>query len=97
MRIDLTTSIGQTANAAESTQASPKSPSSPAVGQAPSDVASLSSDYVKVQALTAAISGLPEIRQEKVAALAEGLRNGTYAVSAEQVAEALVSHAEAAA
>jgi flagellar biosynthesis anti-sigma factor FlgM len=97
MRIDLNTSIGQMADAAEATQSSLKSSSSPAAGQPPCDVASLSSDYGKMQALTAAISGLSDIRQDKVAALSESLRNGTYAVSAEQVAEALVSHAEAAA
>jgi negative regulator of flagellin synthesis FlgM len=95
MRIDLNTSIGQTPDAAEATQSTLKSSSSPAGRQTPSNVASLSSDYVKVGALTAAISGLPEIRQDKVAALSESIRSGTYAVSAEQMAEALLSHAEA--
>jgi flagellar biosynthesis anti-sigma factor FlgM len=96
MRIDLSTNIGQIQDAAEAAQSSLKSSPSSAGRLTPSDVANLSSDYGKVQALTAAISSLPEIRQDKVAALAESVRSGTYAVSGDKVAEAIMSHAEAA-
>jgi len=45
-----------------------------------------------VQALTASVHQLPEIRQERVAALTQMIQNRTYRVGAEQVAEALISH-----
>jgi flagellar biosynthesis anti-sigma factor FlgM len=97
MRIDLSTDIGQTPAAAEPTKSPLRSSASPAGSETPSDVSKLSPDYLKVQALAAAISQLPEIRQDKVAALAESIQSGTYAVSAQQTTEALVSHMEAAA
>ena len=56
------------------------------------DVANPSADYMRAQALTAGLSQLPEVREEKVAALAEKVQNGSYAVSPEQTAEALMSH-----
>jgi flagellar biosynthesis anti-sigma factor FlgM len=92
MRIDLNTSIGQTSNPAEATKSNLRSSSGPADSEVPADVTKLSPDYARVQALTAAVSELPEIRQDKVAALAEMIRSGNYAVNAEQTAEALVSH-----
>lgn len=94
MRIDLNSGIGQTPDLAEPSKSSRSSSTAPESGAMPSDVAKLSSDYVKVQALAAAIGELPEIRQDKVAALAESIRSGTYAVSAEQTAEALYPYAE---
>jgi flagellar biosynthesis anti-sigma factor FlgM len=92
MRIDLHTTTGQTSNLAESTKSNLRSSSGPADGEVPADVTKLSPDYVRVRALTAAVSELPEIRQDKVAALSEMIRNGNYAVTSEQTAEALVSH-----
>jgi anti-sigma28 factor (negative regulator of flagellin synthesis) len=45
-----------------------------------------------VQALAAKVNDVPEIRQERVAALAKAVRDGSYQVSPEQTAEALISH-----
>jgi len=56
-----------------------------------SDSAKLSSDHLSAASLAAAVNQLPELRQEKVAALAEKLRSGTYEVSAKQTAEAMIS------
>jgi flagellar biosynthesis anti-sigma factor FlgM len=97
MRIDLSTGIGLTPAAAEPTKSPLRSSAGPTGSETSSDVSKLSQDYLKVQALVAAISQLPEISQNKVAALAESIQSGTYAVSAQQTAEALVSHMEAAA
>jgi flagellar biosynthesis anti-sigma factor FlgM len=92
MRIDLNTSIGQASNSGELTKASLRSSVAPASSDVPADVAKLSPDYVRAQALAAAVSELPEIRQDKVAALSEMIRSGNYAVTPEQTAEAMVSH-----
>jgi flagellar biosynthesis anti-sigma factor FlgM len=93
MRIDLNNRIpeaqdsGQMAaktGAASSASAS----SSPGLGV---DTATFSSDAARVQALADKVSGLPDIRQERVAALAEALRSGSYSTAPEQTAEALLS------
>jgi flagellar biosynthesis anti-sigma factor FlgM len=60
------------------------------------DVAQLSTSRFSVAGLTAVASQLPEVRQEKVAALAAQLRAGTYDVSAKQTAEAMISQMRAA-
>jgi negative regulator of flagellin synthesis FlgM len=60
------------------------------------DAAQLSSSSLAATTLAAAASQVPEIRQEKVAALAEQLRAGTYEVSPEQTAEAMLSEMRAA-
>ena len=57
--------------------------------------AQLSTDHFSAAALSAAVSQFPEVRQEKVAALAEQLRTGNYEVSAKQTAEAMVSQMRA--
>ena len=55
------------------------------------DTAQLSGDQVRVQALTAQAIAVPEIRQEKVTALGQAVRNGSYHVSPELTAEAVIS------
>jgi anti-sigma28 factor (negative regulator of flagellin synthesis) len=44
-----------------------------------------------VQALAAQVNELPEIRQEKVAALGRAVQSGNYQVTPEQTADALLS------
>jgi flagellar biosynthesis anti-sigma factor FlgM len=88
MRIDLNANLGQVGDA----EAAGKAGSRVATGAGvEADRAQLSSDAVKVQALSAAVLELPEIRQEKVAALAEQVQQGSYAVTAQQTAEALLT------
>jgi negative regulator of flagellin synthesis FlgM len=61
-----------------------------AVGRTPADgdVASLSPAAV----LAAASSALPDVRTEKVASIQQALANGTYAVSASDVAGKVIDH-----
>lgn len=91
MRIDLNLGINQTPDAAkvaEPEMASGLAPKS----ELSVDVANPSADYVRAQTLTATLSQLPDVREEQVAALAEVVRSGNYAVTAGQTAEALMAH-----
>jgi flagellar biosynthesis anti-sigma factor FlgM len=92
MRIDLNPNIGQTPDPGESNKPGLRSSSGPASNDLAADVAKLSPDYVRTQVLTEAVNQLPEVRQDKVAALAQLIRSGNYAVTPEQTAEALLSH-----
>jgi flagellar biosynthesis anti-sigma factor FlgM len=56
------------------------------------DTAKLSSGQATVAALAAQVNEAPEIRQDKVSALAELVRSGNYRVTPEQTADALVAH-----
>ena len=90
MRIDLSTI---TPNATE------HEPSASAVSRAETeastraaltqDTANLSPD--QAQALAAQVNQLPDVRQEKVAALGRVIAQGNYQVTAQQTAEALIS------
>jgi len=89
MRIDLNPGI----QASDSGTVSKSDPRSGPVASHPNtDAATVSPEYMRAQALTAALSRLPDVRQDKVAALAERIRNGNYAVNPEQTAEALILH-----
>jgi flagellar biosynthesis anti-sigma factor FlgM len=44
-----------------------------------------------VQVLAAQVDNFPEIRQEKVAALEDAIQKGTYQVTPEKTAEAMLS------
>jgi flagellar biosynthesis anti-sigma factor FlgM len=61
-----------------------------------SDSAQLSSGSLSIAALTAAASQFPEVRQDKVAALADLVQSGNYNVSASQTAEAMIAQMRAA-
>jgi anti-sigma28 factor (negative regulator of flagellin synthesis) len=90
MRIDLNASVGQMPDAGPAGKASSRAlGAGSAVAQA--DSAQLSTDQARVHALSTAVLQLPEIRQEKVAALAEQVQKGSYAVSAEQTGGALLA------
>jgi len=89
MRIDLSTGTTQFSDSGGSDKARVQpGAATPELG---SDVAKLSANYGRVPALSAAVEQVPEIRQEKVAALAQMVRGGTYNVSSEDTAEALLS------
>jgi flagellar biosynthesis anti-sigma factor FlgM len=91
MRIDLDANVGQTPDAGQAGKAGSRAVSGAASPVPDADSTQLSSDQVKMQALSAAVLQLPEIRQEKVAALAEQVQTGNYQVSAQQTAEALLT------
>jgi flagellar biosynthesis anti-sigma factor FlgM len=56
-----------------------------------SDEVQLSVDGEKVQELKADLNGLPDLRQERVVALKQAIDEGSYKVSAEQIAQAMSS------
>lgn len=91
MRIDLNASVGQTPDAGPAGKAGSRAMAGAGNAVPEADSAHLSTDQTKVQALSAAVLQLPEIRQEKVAALAEQVQKGSYLVSAEQTAGALLT------
>jgi flagellar biosynthesis anti-sigma factor FlgM len=91
MRIDLNTGIGQAADAQQPASGARNTPAVSSADARGTDTAQLSTDQARVQALAAQVNALPEIRQEKVAALGQAVRDGSYQVSPEQTADALIS------
>ena len=90
MRIDLSSNF-LPAEGAPAVQSDARAGGVAPTSKPASDSAQPSSNHLSAAALTAAVSELPDVRQEKVAALTEQLRSGTYAVSATQTAEAMLS------
>jgi flagellar biosynthesis anti-sigma factor FlgM len=94
MRID---PITRTQPAQDTTPEQPTGPNSPASmatsGRAEprGERAQLSGDRARVRSLAAQVNALPETRQEKVGVLGPAVREGSYQVSAEQMAEAMIS------
>jgi len=92
MRIHSELNIPQAADTGS--VAKPGSPSVAASGDgglAP-DTSKLTSSAANVLVLAAAVSQFPEVRQAKVAALAQQVRGGSYQPPADQSAEALMSN-----
>jgi flagellar biosynthesis anti-sigma factor FlgM len=92
MRIDPGTRLSQAPDSLGAARAGRQDSSARTSSGVGSDVAQLSAESAKVRALTAPAGQLPEIRQGKVAALAYMVQSGTYTVTSEQTAEALMSH-----
>jgi flagellar biosynthesis anti-sigma factor FlgM len=61
-------------------------------GSIAKDTATLSTGQDTVAALAAQVNQVPEIRQDKVAALAESVRTGNYAVTPRQTADAVIAY-----
>jgi flagellar biosynthesis anti-sigma factor FlgM len=91
MRIDLNANVGQTLDAGQAGKTGSRAVSGAGSAEVQADSTQLSADQVRVQALGTAVLQLPEIRQEKVEALAEQVRQGNYQVSAQQTAGALLN------
>jgi anti-sigma28 factor (negative regulator of flagellin synthesis) len=91
MRIDLNTSVGQTSDPGEVSKSGRRS-STDSSGESAADVLNLSYDGAGVQGLAELVGQMPEIRQQRVSALADTIGSGTYAVTAEQTADAMTSY-----
>lgn len=91
MRIDLSNNNPLQADLASSVRPGTRADASVANSGTASNSTELSSNHLSAAALTAAVGQVPEVRQEKVAALAGQVRSGTYQVSAEQTADAMLS------
>jgi len=92
MRIDLNPKSPEAPDAAQSTRRGSRNSAVPGQTAPAEDRAELSLDQVRVRALAAQVNELPEIRQQKVAALSRAIREGNYNVTPEQTAEALVAN-----
>jgi len=91
MRIDLSPGI-QASDSGKVGKSDTHPGSGPVNSHPDTDVATVSAEYTRAQALSAALTQHPDIRQEKVAALAERIRGGNYVANPEQTAEALILH-----
>jgi flagellar biosynthesis anti-sigma factor FlgM len=54
------------------------------------DQTNLSPDATKLSDLSAALSNVPEIRQERVGLVSQALQNGSYSVSNQQIAQSML-------
>jgi negative regulator of flagellin synthesis FlgM len=72
------------------TGASPSQNQVESVGLSPDEV-QFSVDGEKVQQLKADLSGLPDLRQDRVVALKQAIAEGKYNVSDQQIAQAMSS------
>lgn len=90
MRIDLNAGAGAAGDAAAAGKTAPRAAVEAGSEAAGGDQAQFSTDRARLQSLSAAVLRLPEIRQEKMAALAAQLQSGGYRVGAEQTAGALL-------
>jgi flagellar biosynthesis anti-sigma factor FlgM len=98
MRIDLNAihpeaDSGRAVKTGSQVTASPEAASTEGAGLA-SDAVRLSADHGTVQGLAAQVAQLPEIRLEKVAALQQAIRGGSYRAPPEHTAGAIISEME---
>jgi negative regulator of flagellin synthesis FlgM len=93
MRIDLNAPTSEAPDPGQSTKSASQvgSGSTKGAGLAGADTASLSQDQGKVQELASQVNQMPEIRQDKVAALKSAIQQGSYQVTSGQAAEALLA------
>ncbi|MDA8389115.1 MAG: flagellar biosynthesis anti-sigma factor FlgM [Nitrospiraceae bacterium] len=60
-------------------------------GAGPSDNIEISRKGKEMQSLLNAVHRLPQMRMDKVAAISQSVKTGQYAVSAENIAEKMIS------
>ncbi len=93
MRINLENRLYESGDSrrAEQPAARTAAKASPSSGE---DRAEISADQVRVLSLAKEVNRLPEVRQEKVNALSLAVRQGSYDISAEKTAEAMLAEME---
>jgi flagellar biosynthesis anti-sigma factor FlgM len=93
MRIDLNAIIPEAPDPGNSTKSGSQAASASSNPEklGGGDTATLSQDQGRIKTLAAQVTQLPEIRQEKVAALQRAIAEGNYRVTPEQSAEALLT------
>jgi flagellar biosynthesis anti-sigma factor FlgM len=91
MRIDPNARSAETPAAGQTAASNQRAAVAPAGAGPAGDTAQLSLDQVRVQALAIQVNALPEVRQEKVAALGRAIRQGSYQVSPQQTADAMIA------
>jgi flagellar biosynthesis anti-sigma factor FlgM len=92
MKIDASLSFPQQVGPQKvgTTGTSPSQNSGTAVNLSP-DQAQFSVDSGKVNQLKAGLAGIPDVRQDRVAALQQSIASGNYNVSSQQIAQAMSS------
>lgn len=93
MRIGANASVTVAENAANKTN--PEDTASTRRRRRTKNQAQSISVHARAGVLAAQIQQLPEIRQDRVTAIANAIRNGTYQISPEQTAEAILSEQQA--
>jgi flagellar biosynthesis anti-sigma factor FlgM len=91
MRIDLNARTPEASDAGRPAKAGSRAAGSKSREAVGSDQAEVSLGQARTRALEVQAHRAPEIRQDKVEALARVIRDGTYEVSPEQTAEAMIS------
>jgi flagellar biosynthesis anti-sigma factor FlgM len=91
MRIHSDINIPPTPETGQAAKSNSQAASGIMSGALAADTSELSSGGANVLALAAAVKQLPEVRQEKVAALAQQVLGGSYSPPPEQSAAALMS------
>lgn len=92
MRIDAALPLPENLQTQKTAGSGPStSQSSSATVGSSQDQAQLSVDNGTIQQLTASLSQVPDVRQERVEALRQAVSNGTYQVSDQQLSDAIAS------
>ena len=89
MRINLNPKT-QEATVGQATQPSTRPSTAGGAPVITGDTAELSLEQAKVQSLTAEANRVPDVRQDKVAALGLAIQQGSYDITPEQTAEAMI-------
>jgi flagellar biosynthesis anti-sigma factor FlgM len=95
MRIEsnLNVNAGQPADAAAAVSTAKSSQAGRPIesaAQNSADQANLSPDAQQLSNLSGALANVPDIRQDRVAPLAQAVQSGSYSVSNQQIAQSLV-------
>lgn len=97
MRVDLSTSVGALDSGREvagssgsKLRADPESRAANAADASTSDVAQLSTGSDAIERLKAQLSSVPEVRQPQLDAIKSALAGGTFQISPDRIADALL-------
>lgn len=93
MRIDSNSRAAEAQDLGQSSQSGARAnaPAGGAGNALGSDTARLSTDQARVASLAAQVNNLPEVRQQKVEALRRVIGDGSYQVTPEQTADAILA------
>ena len=97
MRIDLNHKLQNVTDIGSSEQASTRAQNHVVKTNFADDRAELSPDQVRVQSLASHANTLPDVRQEKMNALGLAIQQGSYHVTPEQTASAMLEDMRSAA
>lgn len=98
MKVDLNGIDSSTLSNVTSTQRGQTAAAATSAIQAESEIgedkATLSSDSASVDALTAKALQSSEVRQDKIEALRQAVKNGSYKIEPDKIAEAMIRQSE---